>query len=139
MATVQRNIPGHSCNTQISTEMAIQPTADATLAQQYLFGVKVGKLQWTTDGWFRITFTSAQKYDAHINVEICSSITAVKYLFKYVYKGHDRINAEITSEGPVDNVDEIRRFVDARYVSVPSAAGSSSVFISKSNFQRICA
>ena len=31
----------------------------------------------------------ATKYDAHINVEICSSIAAVKYLFKYVYKGHD--------------------------------------------------
>lgn len=30
------------------------------------------------------------KYDAHINVEICSSIKAVKYLYKYVHKGHDR-------------------------------------------------
>ena len=27
---------------------------------------------------------------AHINVEICALIEAVKYLFKYVYKGHDR-------------------------------------------------
>uniref|UniRef100_A0A7N0TYR9 ATP-dependent DNA helicase n=1 Tax=Kalanchoe fedtschenkoi TaxID=63787 RepID=A0A7N0TYR9_KALFE len=33
------------------------------------------------------------KYDAHINVEICSSISAIKYLFKYVYKGHDRTTA----------------------------------------------
>ena len=32
-----------------------------------------------------------QKYDCHINVEICSSIRSVKYLYKYVYKGHDRI------------------------------------------------
>ncbi|XP_077977577.1 uncharacterized protein LOC144433142 [Glandiceps talaboti] len=31
------------------------------------------------------------KYQAHINVEVCSSVTAVKYLYKYVYKGHDRI------------------------------------------------
>ena len=31
-----------------------------------------------------------KKYNAHINVEICSSITAVKYLYKYVYKGHDK-------------------------------------------------
>ncbi|CAB4416166.1 unnamed protein product [Rhizophagus irregularis] len=30
------------------------------------------------------------KYNCHINVEICSSIATVKYLFKYVYKGHDR-------------------------------------------------
>ena len=32
----------------------------------------------------------ATKYNAHINVEICSSVLAVKYLYKYVYKGHDR-------------------------------------------------
>ena len=30
------------------------------------------------------------KYNAHINVEICSSVHAVKYLYKYVFKGHDR-------------------------------------------------
>jgi hypothetical protein len=30
----------------------------------------------------------AAKYDCHINVEICLSIAAIKYLFKYVFKGH---------------------------------------------------
>ncbi|KAG6726965.1 hypothetical protein I3842_02G107600 [Carya illinoinensis] len=29
-------------------------------------------------------------FDCHINVEICSTIKAVKYLYKYIYKGHDR-------------------------------------------------
>lgn len=29
------------------------------------------------------------KYDAHINVEVCSTIKSVKYLYKYVFKGHD--------------------------------------------------
>ncbi len=27
------------------------------------------------------------RYKCHINVEVCSSITVVKYLYKYVYKG----------------------------------------------------
>jgi len=36
------------------------------------------------------------KYDAHINVEVCNNIRAVKYLFKYVYKGHDRATIEIS-------------------------------------------
>ena len=34
------------------------------------------------------------KYNAHINVEICSTVSAVKYLYKYVYKGHDRVSVE---------------------------------------------
>jgi hypothetical protein len=39
------------------------------------------------------------KYNCHINVEICSSITAVKYIYKYVYKGHDRA---LVSVRPMD-------------------------------------
>jgi hypothetical protein len=30
-----------------------------------------------------------KKYDAHINVEICSGIAAVKYLYIYLYKDAD--------------------------------------------------
>jgi hypothetical protein len=36
------------------------------------------------------------KYDAHINDEVCNNIRAVKYLLKYVYKGHDRATVEIS-------------------------------------------
>ncbi len=36
------------------------------------------------------------KYDAHINIEVCNNIRAVKYMFKYVYKGHDRATIEIS-------------------------------------------
>jgi hypothetical protein len=28
-------------------------------------------------------------FNCHINVEACGSIKAMKYLFKYIYKGHD--------------------------------------------------
>ncbi|GBO45558.1 hypothetical protein AVEN_37637-1 [Araneus ventricosus] len=31
----------------------------------------------------------SKKFNAHINVEVCASIKSVKYLYKYVYKGHD--------------------------------------------------
>ncbi|KAI3470148.1 hypothetical protein Pfo_026811 [Paulownia fortunei] len=32
------------------------------------------------------------RYNCHMNIEICSGVTAVKYLYKYIYKGHDRLN-----------------------------------------------
>jgi hypothetical protein len=55
------------------------------------------------------------KFDAHINVEVCGSINAIKYVFKYVYKGHDR--ASIT----VEEENEIKKYLDSRYVSAPEA------------------
>ncbi len=68
------------------------------------------------------------KYNAHINVEVCNNIHAVKYLFKYVYKGHDRATIEISrqndnaTEGNVVEVDEIEKYLDYRYVSRSEAA-----------------
>ncbi|KAH8934536.1 hypothetical protein BDL97_18G088100 [Sphagnum fallax] len=44
------------------------------------------------------------KYDVHINVEVCNNIRAVKYLFKYVYKGHDRATVELSRQS--DNATE---------------------------------
>lgn len=74
------------------------------------------------------------KYCAHINVECCSSSIAIKYLFKYVYKGHDRATTILTesSHGISKNNlqdgnlqehghDEIQEFIDGRYVSASEA------------------
>ena len=38
------------------------------------------------------------KYNAHINVEICTSIHSIKYVYKYVYKGHDRAAARVVQQ-----------------------------------------
>jgi len=35
------------------------------------------------------------KYNAHINVELCSTVKSVKYLYKYIYKGYDCANVII--------------------------------------------
>ena len=67
------------------------------------------------------------KYEAHINVEIVSSVAAVKYLFKYVYKGHDCANIAFTTRinsttGREEIVwDEVKSFMDTRYISAPEA------------------
>ena len=60
------------------------------------------------------------KYNAHINVEACTTIKSVKYLFKYIYKGHDCANIQVTTSNEL-NHDEITTFLDARYVSAPEA------------------
>ncbi|GBM01581.1 hypothetical protein AVEN_60006-1 [Araneus ventricosus] len=44
----------------------------------------------------------------------------VKYLYKYVYKGHDAASVKIQKEGALDH-DEILSFVEGRYVSTPEA------------------
>ena len=66
------------------------------------------------------------KYNAHINVEICSTVSAVKYLYKYVYKGHDRaiIGFQTSEHSGTDHtkqVDEVSHYLEARYVSASEA------------------
>ena len=60
--------------------------------------------------------------DCHVNVEVVCSIKAVKYVYKYVYKGHDRTQVRLEGqasvpiqarEGPVEH-DEIAQYIDAR-------------------------
>ncbi|XP_022008025.1 uncharacterized protein LOC110907339 [Helianthus annuus] len=60
-------------------------------------------------------------YNCHMNVEVCSSIKSVKYLFKYVYKGHDKQVIHVDPDAPDVIINEIKRFQDARYVSPPEA------------------
>ncbi|GBM36920.1 hypothetical protein AVEN_14901-1 [Araneus ventricosus] len=55
-----------------------------------------------------------QKFNAHINVEVCASVKSVKYLYKYVYKGHDVASKKIQKEGALDH-DEILSFVEGRW------------------------
>ncbi|XP_024990536.1 uncharacterized protein LOC112524820 [Cynara cardunculus var. scolymus] len=60
-------------------------------------------------------------FNCHINVEVCSSIISVKYVFKYVYKGHDKQVIHVDPDTEEVIVNEIKRFQDARYVSPPEA------------------
>ena len=67
------------------------------------------------------------KYDAQINVERVAVRSVIKYLYKYVQKGHD--HATIVIEGNIKHCDserprphrernEIQEYSDCRYVSV---------------------
>jgi hypothetical protein len=64
------------------------------------------------------------KYNCHINVEIANGILAVKYLYKYVYKGHDRtcVTVEMEHRNTPVPIDEIKEYLDSRYVSACEAS-----------------
>ncbi|KAL9411119.1 hypothetical protein AB3S75_044830 [Citrus x aurantiifolia] len=61
------------------------------------------------------------KFDAHINVEICNYSRSVKYLFKYVHKGSDRTTATMASIDTTQEMDEIKTYLDCRYISATEA------------------
>ncbi|XP_070044304.1 uncharacterized protein [Nicotiana tomentosiformis] len=61
------------------------------------------------------------KYDAHINVELCNYSRSMKYLFKYVHKGSDRATATIESTNTGAENDEIKKYLDCRYISATEA------------------
>ena len=57
----------------------------------------------------------SKKYNAHINVEICSSTQSCKYLYKYVYKGPDMASVADDSQDHSDTHqgDEINKCVNS--------------------------
>ncbi|AQK90529.1 hypothetical protein ZEAMMB73_Zm00001d008728 [Zea mays] len=65
--------------------------------------------------------TLLRMYDCHINVEVCSSIKAVKYIYKYIHKGHDRASVTVIDVDGGQSINEIENFRDARWVSPQEA------------------
>ncbi|KAL6503111.1 hypothetical protein OROHE_023740 [Orobanche hederae] len=61
------------------------------------------------------------RYQAHINVEWCDQFRSIKYLFKYINKGNDRVTATISQENNdtigEQHVDETQNYYNCRYVS----------------------
>nr|XP_027109221.1 uncharacterized protein LOC113729090 [Coffea arabica] len=61
------------------------------------------------------------KYDCHINVEVCSTIEAVKYIYKYIYKGHSKILYQLNEVENDGAIDEIKNFQSGRWICAPEA------------------
>ncbi|XP_046737527.1 uncharacterized protein LOC124406215 [Diprion similis] len=63
------------------------------------------------------------KFNSHINVEICSTVQCIKYLFKYCYKGHDCAIVEMENVQGGNNItyNEVDEYISTRYVCPPEA------------------
>jgi hypothetical protein len=51
-------------------------------------------------------------YNCHINVETCCNIKSIKYIYKYIYKGHDNASFSIevgTTDGPIA-INEVKQY-----------------------------
>lgn len=56
-------------------------------------------------------------FNAHINVEACGSVRAIKYICKYINKGSDQAIFNFRSSESSNPVDEVQTFQSGRYVS----------------------
>ena len=59
------------------------------------------------------------KFNCHLNVELTTGISAVKYLYKYIFKGNDRATISLLNE---DGIHEGKRYVDSRIITSTEAA-----------------
>ncbi|XP_022003285.1 uncharacterized protein LOC110900724 [Helianthus annuus] len=70
--------------------------------------------------------TLLRRHQAHINVEWCNQAASIKYLFKYINKGADRVEfgfVQNADEGQrEDGKDEIKEYYDCRYLSACEAS-----------------
>ncbi|KAH1137880.1 hypothetical protein GYH30_027747 [Glycine max] len=65
-----------------------------------------------------------KKYQAHVNIEWCNQSTSIKYLFKYINKGYDRVIAAMVYDdndeiqNATNQKDEIKEYIDCRKPAV---------------------
>ena len=85
----------------------------------------------TLDNRFVVPYNALllRKYQCHVNVEWCNQSGSIKYLFKYINKGPDRVTASVFQANSTKNdteqnvaVDEIKAYLDCRYISACEAA-----------------
>jgi hypothetical protein len=61
------------------------------------------------------------RFNCHINLEVCKSAKATKYLFKYIHKGHDRVVVSWQEDSDQPR-NEIHEYQDMRSIGACEAA-----------------
>ncbi|XP_074649050.1 uncharacterized protein LOC141904363 [Tubulanus polymorphus] len=87
----------------------------------YRHTIRIRGADFDVDNSFVVPYNPllSLRYDAHINVEVVHSIQAVKYLYKYITKGQDKVI--VSSDDGSSAQDEISTYLNARYISASEA------------------
>ena len=131
-AVYRRRQPAEPCERTVNVQLGDGSTKAYKVGPRGVFL----RGRWVDNRW-TVPYCPALtlRYDAHINVAFCSSVRAVKYLYKYVFKDNDRALAAIAQ--PEGVTDEITNFVEARYVGSCEAAWSSFAFPTTERFPSV--
>ena len=95
--------------------------------------------EYTVDNSWVVPFSPylSLRYNCHINIEVCLSPTAAKYLFKYIQKGSDRTMVKI--QGEEKSRDEIEDYVDLRSIGSSEAVWHLMAFPISKNYPAVIA
>ena len=86
--------------------------------------VRGGK-EWPIDNRWVVPYNPllSKAFKAHLNVELCTSIKAIKYVCKYICKGTDMACFGLEDgKKPKNKNDEVELYILARYISSTEAA-----------------
>ena len=53
------------------------------------------------------------KYSIYINIEVCASVSTIKYIYKYIYKGVDYMTLKLTNK-----YNKIIQYLNSYYISL---------------------
>ncbi|KAK9705842.1 hypothetical protein RND81_07G086300 [Saponaria officinalis] len=119
-----------NCSKHFPKKFADRTTVDADgfpIYKRRKNGVIVHKDEVPLDNAFVVPYNPQLllKYRAHINVEWCNQSRSIKYLFKYINKGSDRVTMQSSymrrNDQNPGQLDEIKRYYDCRYLSACEA------------------
>ncbi|XP_015965261.1 uncharacterized protein LOC107488989 [Arachis duranensis] len=109
-----------------------RPNLHGAIQNYMVHGPCVKKRKCVLDTKFIVLYNPKVllKFGCHINVEYTCQTSSIKYLFKYVHKGNDRVTATLYNTGVPSKatqvVHEIRNYYDCRYISACEMAANMS-------------
>jgi hypothetical protein len=94
-------------------------------AREYkCYKLQIRENHWLNNRWVVLYIPKLLMcYNYHINVEACCNIKSIKYIYKYIFKGHDITSFSIevgTTDGPIE-INEVKQYKKVRCITAIEA------------------